>query len=44
MSTIHKICFSSLNSYPISIMFGLFERVCAGALKFLMDLIHFNYY
>ena len=30
-STIHKKCFSSLNSYPISIMFGLFERARACA-------------
>ena len=31
LSTIHKKCFS-LNSYPISILFDLFERACACAL------------
>ena len=43
LSTIHKKCFSSLNSYPISIMFGLFERACACALNYLMDLRNLNY-
>ena len=33
--------FSSLNSYPIAILFGLFERAYACALNFLVD---FNYY
>ena len=31
LSTIHKKCFSSRNSCPISILFGLFERACACA-------------
>ena len=44
LSTIHKKCFSSLNSYPISILFGLFERACACALNVLTDLRNFNYY
>ena len=43
LSTIHKKCFSSLNSYPISIMFGLFERACACALNYLMDIRNLNY-
>ena len=29
LSTIHKKCFSSLNSYPISILFDLCEKACA---------------
>ena len=29
LSTIHKKCFSSLSSHPISILFGLFERARA---------------
>ena len=31
LSTIHKKCFSSLNSYPISMLFALFERARACA-------------
>ena len=42
LSTIHKKCFSSLNSYPISIMFGLFERARACALNLLTDFRNFN--
>ena len=40
-----KVCVNpcSLNSYPISILFGLFERACACALNFLTDLRNFNY-
>ena len=41
LSTIHKKWFSSLNSYPISIMSGLFERACA--LTFLADYRNCNY-
>ena len=44
LSTIHKKCYSSLNFYPISILFGLFERACACALHFLPDFTNFNYY
>ena len=36
-----QVVFSSLNSYPISIMFGLFERARACALKFLTDFRNF---
>ena len=43
LSTIHKKCFS-LNSYSISILFGLFERARACALKFLPDLRNFKYW
>ena len=43
LSTIHKKNFSSLNSYPISILFGLFERTRACALNILMDLRNLNY-
>ena len=34
LSTIHKKCYSSLNSYPILSLFGLFERARACALNF----------
>ena len=36
LSTIHKKCFSSLNSYQISILFGFFElaRACANFRNF----------
>ena len=37
LSTIYNKCFSSLSSYPISILFGLFERARACALNFLTD-------
>ena len=43
LSTIHKKCFSSLNSYQISILFSLFERARACALNFLTDFRNFNY-
>ena len=33
LSTIHKKCFSSLSSYPISILFCLFERARTCALN-----------
>ena len=43
LSTIHKKFLSSLNSYPISIMFGLFQIARACALNFLTDFRNFNY-
>ena len=33
LSTINKKCFSSLNSYPISILFGLFEQSLCLCIK-----------
>ena len=42
LSTIHKKRFSSLNSYPISIMFVLLERARACALNFLTNLKKLN--
>ena len=42
LSTIHKKCFSSLNSYQISTLFGLLQRAWACALNFLTDLRHFK--
>ena len=37
MSTIHKKCFSSLNSYLILILFALFEKARAFVLQNLTD-------
>ena len=44
LSTIHKKCFFSLNYYPISILFGLFERAWVCASNILKDFRNFNYY